>query len=89
MGAHSKPTATLRAVRTVLQTIVGVAVALPLLAAAVAQSGLADAWPWLAGAAGTAGAVAGAVARFMALPAVEQLLDRFGIGLVDDGGGGE
>lgn len=89
MGAHSKPNATLRAVRTVLQTVVGVAVALPLLAGAVAQSGLAEAWPWLAGAAGTAAGVAGAVARFMALPAVEQVLDRFGIGLVDEGGGGE
>ncbi|MFD8611087.1 hypothetical protein [Streptomyces sp. NPDC059631] len=88
MGAHSKPGAlTRRALRTVLQTVVGVAAAVPLLAAAVAQSGLTEAWPWLAGAVSTAAAVAGALARFMAMPAVEQLLDRVGLGLVGDDGG--
>ncbi|ADI05557.1 hypothetical protein SBI_02436 [Streptomyces bingchenggensis BCW-1] len=38
--------------------------------------------PWVAGAL----AVAGGLARVMALPTVEQLLDRFGLGLGDDNG---
>ncbi|MFC3347800.1 hypothetical protein ACFOOM_10245 [Streptomyces echinoruber] len=69
-----------RTVRTVLQTAVGLAVALPgiLDAAGLARAG------WAAGAV----AVAGAVARVMALPTVERLLDRLGLGLVDDPDGG-
>jgi hypothetical protein len=68
-----------RTVRTVLQTGVGFAVALP---AIVDASGIPITLPWVAG-----GLVAaGGLARVMALPAVEQLLDKLGIGLVDDGG---
>ncbi|GAA5056496.1 hypothetical protein [Streptomyces similanensis] len=70
-----------RSVRTVLQTAVGTAVALP---AIVHASGVPESLPWVAGAL----AVAGGLARVMALPAVEQLLDRFGLGLVDDPDGG-
>ncbi|MET7759727.1 hypothetical protein ABZT27_34260 [Streptomyces sp. NPDC005389] len=74
--------ATKRTVRTVLQTTVALALALP---AIVAASGIPAALPWVAGAL----AVAGGLARAMALPAVEALLDRVGLGLVDgpDGGG--
>ncbi|MFI6337850.1 hypothetical protein [Streptomyces sp. NPDC050535] len=53
--------------RTVLQTTVGVAVALP---GIVAASGIPAALPWVAGAL----AIAGGVARVMALPSVQQLL---------------
>ncbi|MFJ5143317.1 hypothetical protein [Streptomyces sp. NPDC088707] len=74
--------ATKRTVRTVLQTTVALALALP---AIVAASGIPAALPWVAGAL----AVAGGLARVMALPAVEALLDRVGLGLIDgpDGGG--
>ncbi|HET6356103.1 hypothetical protein [Streptomyces sp.] len=68
---------TKRTVRTVLQSAVGFAVALP---AVVAASGVSDALPWVAGGL----AAAGVFARVMALPGVERLLDRFGIGLVDE-----
>ncbi|MEV4966645.1 hypothetical protein AB0886_05175 [Streptomyces sp. NPDC024062] len=67
---------TKRAVRTALQTGVGLAVALP---AIVAASGIPETLGWVAGAL----AVAGGLARVMALPAVESVLDRFGIGIVD------
>ncbi|MFD5231029.1 hypothetical protein ACFWJ5_21315 [Streptomyces qaidamensis] len=78
-----------RAVRTALQTFAAVVAVVPALAAVVADSGdLAVAAPWLVGAAVTAAAVAGVVARAMAHPAVEALLDRFGLGLVDDADGG-
>jgi hypothetical protein len=74
-----------RAVRTALQTFAAVVAVVPALAAVVADSGdLAVAAPWLIGAAATAAAVAGVVARAMAHPVVEALLDRFGLGLVDD-----
>ncbi|QKN87663.1 hypothetical protein SEA_CUMBERBATCH_21 [Streptomyces phage Cumberbatch] len=77
-----------RAVRTALQTLAAVAAVLPALAAVVADSdALAVAAPWLVTAAASAATVAGAVARVMALPAVERLLDRLGLGLVDDDGG--
>ncbi|MFE4057391.1 hypothetical protein ACFXP3_14025 [Streptomyces sp. NPDC059096] len=69
--------ATKRAVRTVIQGVVMFAVALP---AIVDASGVPDSLPWVAGAL----AVAGGLARVMALPAVERLLDRIGLGLVDD-----
>lgn len=72
--------ATKRAVRTVLQGVVMFAVALP---AIVSASGIPESLPWVVGAL----AVAGGLARVMALPAVEQLLDRVGLGLVDDNGG--
>ncbi|MFH8793858.1 hypothetical protein [Streptomyces sp. NPDC017941] len=65
-----------RTVRTVIQTTVALALALP---AIVAASGIPEALPWVAGAL----AVAGGLARVMALPAVEALLDRFGLGLDD------
>jgi hypothetical protein len=58
---------TKRTVRTVLQTTVGVAVALP---GIVAASGVPAALPWVAGSL----AVAGGFARVMALPGVQQLL---------------
>jgi hypothetical protein len=70
-------TATKRTVRTVLQGAIGLAVALP---AIVDASGIPASLPWVAGAL----AVAGGLARVMALPAVEQLLDRVGLGLVDE-----
>ncbi|KIX78077.1 hypothetical protein SF23_08785 [Streptomyces sp. MBRL 10] len=56
-----------RTARTVLQTGVGVAVALP---AIVAASGIPEALPWVAGSL----AVAGGLARVMALPSVQALL---------------
>lgn len=56
-----------RTARTVLQTAVGVAVALPQI---VAAAGIPEALPWVA----TALAVAGGFARVMALPAVQALL---------------
>ncbi|MYY08835.1 hypothetical protein GT204_07935 [Streptomyces sp. SID4919] len=66
-----------RTVRTVLQTTVALAVALP---AIVGASGIPASLPWVAGAL----AVAGGLARVMALPSIEQLLDRVGLGLVGD-----
>jgi len=66
-----------RAVRTVIQGVVMFAVALP---AIVNASGIPESLPWVAGAL----AVAGGLARVMALPAAEQRLDRFGLGLVGD-----
>lgn len=58
---------TKRAIRTALQTAVGVAVALPMI---VQASGIPEALPWVGGAL----AVAGGFARVMALPAVQRLL---------------
>ncbi|MFH8993249.1 hypothetical protein [Streptomyces sp. NPDC017940] len=65
-----------RTIRTVIQTTVALALALP---AIVAASGIPEALPWVAGAL----AVAGGLARVMALPVVEALLDRVGLGLDD------
>lgn len=74
-----------RAIRTAFQTFAAVIAVVPPLAAVVADSDqLAVAAPWLVGAAATAAAFAGVVARAMAHPAVEALLDRFGLGLVHD-----
>ncbi|MFF3353391.1 hypothetical protein ACFYWN_12200 [Streptomyces sp. NPDC002917] len=70
-----------RAIRTVLQATVGIALALP---AIVAAAGIPESLPWVAGAV----AVSAGLARIMALPAVEQLLDRLGLGLVDDAADG-
>ncbi|MFF0222763.1 hypothetical protein [Streptomyces sp. NPDC004629] len=56
-----------RTARTVLQTTVGVAVALP---GIVDASGIPASLPWVAGAL----AVAGGLARVMALPSVQLLL---------------
>ncbi|QCX77680.1 hypothetical protein C9F11_20225 [Streptomyces sp. YIM 121038] len=70
-----------RTIRTVLQGTVAFAVALP---GIVAASGVPDSLPWVSGGL----AAAGGLARVMALPSVEALLDRFGIGLVDDPDGG-
>ncbi|MGW8876397.1 hypothetical protein [Streptomyces mirabilis] len=69
-----------RTVRTVIQGVVMFAVALP---AIVTASGIPESLPWVVGAL----AIAGGLARVMALPAVEQLLDRIGLGLVDNEGG--
>ncbi|MCQ8829871.1 hypothetical protein [Streptomyces malaysiensis] len=66
-----------RTIRTLLQGAVAFAVALP---AIVDASGIPAALPWVAGAL----AVAGGLARVMALPAVEAILDRVGLGLVDE-----
>jgi hypothetical protein len=80
---------TKRAIRTGVQTLAAVAAVLPALAAVVADSSeLAVAAPWLVAAAGSAAVAAGVVARIMAAPAFEALLDRFGIGLRDDRPGG-
>ncbi|MFJ9892731.1 hypothetical protein ACIQPR_05295 [Streptomyces sp. NPDC091280] len=70
-----------RTVRTVIQGVVMFAVALP---AIVSASGIPESLPWVAGAL----VVAAGLARVMALPVVEQLLDRVGLGLVDDDQGG-
>lgn len=59
--------ATKRTARTVLQTTVGVAVVLP---GIVDASGIPASLPWVAGAL----AVAGGLARVMALPSVQALL---------------
>ncbi|MEV0444960.1 hypothetical protein AB0I84_38535 [Streptomyces spectabilis] len=66
-----------RTIRTVLQGAVAFAVALP---GIVAASGVPDSLPWVSGGL----AAAGGLARVMALPSVEALLDRLGLGLVDD-----
>ncbi|WP_033307328.1 hypothetical protein RFN58_06760 [Streptomyces iakyrus] len=58
---------TKRTVRTVLQTAVGIALALPFI---VQASGVPESLPWVAGAL----AVAGGFARVMALPSVQGLL---------------
>lgn len=58
---------TKRTARTVLQSTVGVAVALP---GIVGASGIPASLPWVAGAL----AVAGGLARVMALPSVQALL---------------
>lgn len=77
---------TKRSIRTALQTLAAVAAVLPALAAYVADSdALAVAAPWLVTAAVSAAAVAGVVARVMAHPAVEALLDRLGLGLDGEG----
>jgi hypothetical protein len=78
-----------RSVRTALQTLAAVVVILPALAAIVADSdALAVTAPWLITGAVSAAAVAGIVARIMAHPAFEAILDRLGIGLIDDDPGG-
>lgn len=69
-----------RTVRTVIQTTVALAVALP---AIIGAADIPDTLPWVVAAL----AVAGGLARVMALPAVEALLDRAGLGLVDDAKG--
>lgn len=69
---------TKRWIRTALQTAVGLAVMLPGLLDATGLS----AAPWAAGAV----AVAAAVARVMAMPVVDQLLTRLGLGLGSGGG---
>lgn len=71
---------TKRSIRTGIQAAVGLAVALP---AIVAASGIPQSLPWVA----VALAVAGGFARVMALPAVEQLLARVGLGTVEEGSG--
>ncbi|MDT3395602.1 hypothetical protein RKE29_02870 [Streptomyces sp. B1866] len=70
-------TAAKRTVRTVLQTVVAFALALP---AIVHAAGIPEALPWVAGAL----TAAGGLTRVMALPSVEALLDRVGLGLADD-----
>jgi hypothetical protein len=78
-----------RTIRTALQTAVAVAAVLPALAAWVQDSdAVSAAAPWLVPIAVSAGAVAAAVTRVMATPAVERLLDRVGLGLRDDGPSG-
>ncbi|MFD8949004.1 hypothetical protein ACFV0B_09145 [Streptomyces xanthophaeus] len=69
------PAAT-RTVRTVIQTTVALAVALP---AIIGAAGIPEHLPWVVAAL----AVAGGLARVMALPTVEALLDRVGLGLID------
>lgn len=71
---------TRRWIRTAIQVVVGVAAMLPGLLDA---TGL-DAYGWAAGAV----AVSAVVARVMALPIVDAVLTRVGLGLGEDGGGG-
>lgn len=66
-----------RTARTVLQTALGLAVALPFI---VQASGVPESLPWVAGAL----AVAGGFARVMALPSVQGLLPAW----LRTGGGG-
>ena len=68
---------TKRAIRTVLQTAVALCVLLP---EVIAAAGIPESLPWVAGAL----AVAGAVARVMALPSVQRFLDRFGLGTLEE-----
>jgi hypothetical protein len=65
-----------RSIRTVLQTLGAVAVVVP---AAVHASGIRETLPWVAGGL----ALAGGLARVMALPSVQALLDRVGLGTAD------
>jgi hypothetical protein len=75
-----------RAIRTGIQTLLAVAALVPFAAAALASNdSLSTALPWLAASAPAAATIAAGFARVMALPAVEAFLDRFGLGLVDDG----
>jgi hypothetical protein len=67
---------TKRTLRTVLQTALGLAVALPFI---VQASGVPESLPWVAGAL----AMAGGFARVMALPSVQGLLPEW---LRTDGG---
>ncbi|MBC9714086.1 hypothetical protein H9Y04_16100 [Streptomyces sp. TRM66268-LWL] len=69
-----------RTIRTLIQGTAAFAVALP---AIVDASGIPDTLPWVAGSL----AVAGGLARVMALPVVDQLLARVGLGLADGEGG--
>lgn len=62
--------------RTALAIVVGVAVAVPGVVEAITQHDPAQATGWLGGAV----AVAGAVTRVMALPAVDRLLAYLGLG---------
>ncbi|MER8086626.1 hypothetical protein ABTZ57_16185 [Streptomyces sp. NPDC094048] len=68
---------TKRSIRTAIQAAAGLAAALP---AIVQASGVPESLPWVAGAL----AVAAGVSRVMALPVVEQLLARVGLGLLDE-----
>ncbi|WP_051271109.1 hypothetical protein [Streptomyces sp. AA1529] len=61
---------TKRAIRTVLQTAVALAVLLP---AIVEASGIPESLPWVAGSL----TVAGGLARVMALPGVQRLLPEW------------
>ncbi|MEU2790600.1 hypothetical protein [Streptomyces sp. NPDC007100] len=67
MSDSSRHDALKRTVRTVVQAAVGIALVLP---AVVQASGVPAALPWVAGAL----AVAGGLARVMALPGVQALL---------------
>lgn len=62
-----------RAARTVLAAVVGLAAMLPLIYQAAAQHDAGEATGWAA----VLLAIAGAVTRVMALPAVEVFLQRF------------
>jgi len=66
-------TSTKVTIRTGIQWVVSVAVMLP---GIVAASGISETVPWVAGGL----AVAAAVTRVMALPSVQQALDRLGLG---------
>lgn len=76
--------ATRRTIRTVVQVVVGLAAALPLV---VATSGLGDVEA-LAPYVGAALVVAGAITRVMALPVVESFLARY-VPWLSAGGAGE
>ncbi|MFI5993173.1 hypothetical protein ACIBAC_15225 [Streptomyces sp. NPDC051362] len=79
-------TPTQRAIRTGIQTLLAVAALVPFAATALASNDqLSAALPWLAASAPAAATIAAGFSRVMALPAVEVFLDRFGLGLVDDG----
>lgn len=70
-------TDTKRSIRTVLQALVAIAIVLP---AVVDASGIPATLPWVAGAL----AVAGGLARVMALPGVQSLLDKVGLGTAEE-----
>ncbi|MEV4474680.1 hypothetical protein [Nonomuraea sp. NPDC049504] len=67
---------TKRSLRTVLQTLVAIAIVLPNV---VEVAGIPATLPWVAGAL----AVAGGLARVMALPAVQSLLAKVGLGTIE------
>lgn len=67
---------TKRSLRTVLQTLVAIAIVLPNV---VEVSGIPATLPWVAGAL----TVAGGLARVMALPAVQSLLAKVGLDTIE------
>lgn len=65
--------------RTVFQMIVTLAVLIPVFSEWLQENHLLDGYPRILAFVATAGVVAGALARFMALPAVDAVLGKIGL----------